>query len=167
MRPASAPNLAMGMRPGDKDTEQEDRDARRQHDAAERALCVKAVTDWNRLMERRYKPRWSPTLGVALAAGFYWLDLFGSRLPPGEAGRSAEARSTSADDPVRADPEAQLHGLPTIAAIRTTGKALTPQVGEPVCAGRSAEAENLREAPLTDRARRQRQRSTPNDRGVV
>jgi hypothetical protein len=66
----------MGMRPGDKDLEQEQRAAKRQHDGAERSLCVKAVTEWNRLMERRYKPPWSPMIGVALAAGFYWLDIW-------------------------------------------------------------------------------------------
>jgi hypothetical protein len=66
----------MGYRPTDKDLENEDRAARRQYDAAERALCVAAITEWNRLMERRHKPDWSPTIGVALAAQFYFLDVF-------------------------------------------------------------------------------------------
>ena len=66
----------MGMRPGDKDLEQEDRAARRQHEAAEHKLCVAAVTEWNRLMERRHKPGWSPMIGVALAAKFYFLDVW-------------------------------------------------------------------------------------------
>jgi hypothetical protein len=64
------------MRPGDKDLEQEQRYAARTHDAAHRALCVEAVTEWNRLMERRYKPRWSPMIGVAIAARFYFLDVY-------------------------------------------------------------------------------------------
>jgi len=65
----------MGMRPADKNLEQEQRAAARTHDAAHRTLCVEAVTQWNRLMERRHKPRWSPMIGVALAAEFYWLDV--------------------------------------------------------------------------------------------
>ena len=48
--------------------EQEQRDAARKHDAAHKALCIAAVTEWNRLMERRHKPGWSPMIGVALAA---------------------------------------------------------------------------------------------------
>jgi hypothetical protein len=66
----------MGMRPGDKDVEQEQRDAARKHDAAHCALCVEAVTEWNRLMERRRKPGWSPIIGVAIAANFFWLDVW-------------------------------------------------------------------------------------------
>ena len=66
----------MGMRPGDKDLEQEERAARRQHDAAYEALCVSAVTEWNRLMERRHKPGWSPMIGVALAAKYCFLDVW-------------------------------------------------------------------------------------------
>ena len=54
----------MGMRPSDKDEEREQREARRQHDAAQKALCVEAVQEWNRLMEAG----WSPTIGVALVA---------------------------------------------------------------------------------------------------
>jgi len=66
----------MGMRPGDKDLEQEQRAAARTHDAAHQALCIAAVTEWNRLMERRHKPAWSPMIGVALAAQFYFLDIW-------------------------------------------------------------------------------------------
>ena len=66
----------MGMRPGDKDLEQEQRAAARTHDAATHKLCVEAVTEWNRLMERRYKPRWSPMIGVAIAAQFHFLDVY-------------------------------------------------------------------------------------------
>jgi hypothetical protein len=66
----------MGMRPGDKDLEQEHREAERQRNSANHALCVEAVTEWNRLMDRRRKPGWSPTIGVALAARFFWLDVF-------------------------------------------------------------------------------------------
>ena len=66
----------MGMRPGDKDLEQEQRDAARQHETAHRALCVEAITEWNRLMGRRHKPGWSPMIGVALAAKFHFLDVW-------------------------------------------------------------------------------------------
>ena len=65
----------MGMRPGDKYLEQEQRAAARTQEEVQRALCVEAVTEWNRLMERRHKPRWSPMIGVAVAARFYFLDL--------------------------------------------------------------------------------------------
>ena len=66
----------MGMRPTDKDADREDRAGRRRGDAAQRALCVEAVTEWNRLMERRHRPGWSPAIGVAIAARFYWLDVW-------------------------------------------------------------------------------------------
>ena len=66
----------MGMRPSDKDEEREQREARSQHDAAQKKLCVKAVKEWNRLMERRLKPGWSPTIRVALVAEYQWLDLW-------------------------------------------------------------------------------------------
>jgi hypothetical protein len=66
----------MGYRPSDKEIDSEHRAARRRHDEAHRALCVEAVTEWNRLMERRHKPPWSPALGVAIAAGFYFLDVW-------------------------------------------------------------------------------------------
>lgn len=66
----------MGMRPGDKDIRQEDREAQRLNRTAHDALCVQAVTEWNRLMERRHKPGWSPALGVAIAARFYFLDVW-------------------------------------------------------------------------------------------
>ena len=110
----------MGMRPGDKDIEQEDRAARRQHDAAQEALCVSAVTEWNRLMERRHKPGWSPMIGVALAAKFYFLDVWCPGCRQLQAGRPAQARATPADNALRPDPEAELHRLPALAAIRAT-----------------------------------------------
>ena len=43
-----------------------------------RAPAVEAVTRWNALMARsatRHKPDWSPMVGVALAAKFYFLDV--------------------------------------------------------------------------------------------
>ena len=64
------------MRPGDKDLEQEERAAARTHNAAQEALCVTAVKEWNRLMERRHKPSWSPMVGVALAANYCFLDVW-------------------------------------------------------------------------------------------
>jgi len=48
------------------------------HETAHLALAVKAVTKWNALMERsasRHKPGWSPMVGVAVAAKFYFLDV--------------------------------------------------------------------------------------------
>ena len=63
------------MRPGDKDIEQEEREAERRHQTVNQALCVEVITEWNRLMERRHKPGWSPTIGVTLAAKFFWLDV--------------------------------------------------------------------------------------------
>jgi len=71
----------MGMRPGDKDLAQEERAAARTHDAAHQALCIAAVTEWNRLMERRHKPGWLPMIGVDLAAKYYFLRRVVSRLP--------------------------------------------------------------------------------------
>jgi hypothetical protein len=81
----------MGVRPGDKDIEQDERAARHQHDAAQAALCATAVKEWNRLMERT--------------------------------GRSAQTAAAPADHALRLDPEAELHRLPTLAAIRATGAA--------------------------------------------
>ena len=62
------------MRPGDNDIEQEDREGERRHQTANHALCVEVINEWNKLSERRHKPRWSPTIGVAIAAKFYFLD---------------------------------------------------------------------------------------------
>ena len=69
----------MGMRPSDSDIDREIHEAKRYADTAQRALCVEAVTRWNKLMERsasRHKPGWSPMVGVAIAAGFPFLDAF-------------------------------------------------------------------------------------------
>jgi len=69
----------MGMRPGDKDIEQEIREGEKLHETAHRALCVEAVTKWNAAMERganRHKPGWSPMISVAIAARFYVLDVW-------------------------------------------------------------------------------------------
>jgi hypothetical protein len=69
----------MGMRPSDNDIDHEIRDAEKYADTAHRALCGEAVTKWNKLMERsaaRHKPDWSPMVGVAIAARFYFLDVF-------------------------------------------------------------------------------------------
>jgi hypothetical protein len=68
----------MGMRPSDKDIEREVREGERFHETAHRALAVEAVTKWNGLMERgaaRHRPNWSPMIGVAIAAEFYFLDV--------------------------------------------------------------------------------------------
>jgi hypothetical protein len=61
--------------PRRKGIEQEDREAERRHQTANHALCIDVITEWNRLRERRHKPRWSPTIDVALAAKFFWLDV--------------------------------------------------------------------------------------------
>ena len=69
----------MGMRPSDNDIDREIRDAEAYADAASGALAVNAVTKWNKAMERgaaRHKPGWSPMVGVAIAARFYFLDAF-------------------------------------------------------------------------------------------
>ena len=69
----------MGMRPSDNDIDNENREGERYADAANRALAEHAVTTWNALMERsakRHKPEWSPMVGVAIAARFYFLDAF-------------------------------------------------------------------------------------------
>ena len=67
----------MGMRPSDNDIDRENREAQTYAEAANRALAVEAVTRWNKLMERsavaRHQPDWSPMVGVALAAQFYFL----------------------------------------------------------------------------------------------
>ena len=68
----------MGMRPSDNDIEREIREAEAQAEAAARKLAEQAVTRWNKLMERsatRHRPDWSPRIGVALAAKFYFLDV--------------------------------------------------------------------------------------------
>ena len=68
----------MGMRPSDDDIDREIREAETYGEAASRALAEHAVTSWNKLMERsatRHKPDWSPMVGVALAARFYFLDV--------------------------------------------------------------------------------------------
>ena len=68
----------MGMRPGDNDIDRENREGETCAEAAQRALAVEAVTRWNKLMERsaaRHKPDWSPMIGVAIAARFYFLDV--------------------------------------------------------------------------------------------
>jgi hypothetical protein len=68
----------MGMRP-DNDIDHEIRDAEKYADPAQRALAKHAVTKWNALMERsaaRHKPDWSPMVSVAIAAHFYFLDVF-------------------------------------------------------------------------------------------
>jgi len=69
----------MGMRPSDNDIDRETREAETYHETAHHALAVEAVTTWSKLMERsaaRHKPGWSPMVGVAVAAKFYFLDVF-------------------------------------------------------------------------------------------
>jgi len=69
----------MGMRPSDNNIDREIGEAEKYADAANQALALEAVTRWNKLMERsaaRHKPNWSPMVGVAIAAQFYFLDVF-------------------------------------------------------------------------------------------
>ena len=69
----------MGMRPSDNDIDRETREGEMYHETAHRALALEAVTRWNKLMERsaaRHKPGWSPMVGVAVAAKFYFLDVY-------------------------------------------------------------------------------------------
>src|SRR5215208_432363 len=75
----SGAELVMGWRPSDKNINDEIREAEKHHATALRALAVEAVTKWNKLMERsaaRHRPGWSPMIGVAIAARFYFLDVF-------------------------------------------------------------------------------------------
>ena len=68
----------MGMRPSDNEIDREISEAEKYADAANHALALEAVTRWNKLMERsasRHKPVWSPMVGVAVAAKFYFLDV--------------------------------------------------------------------------------------------
>ena len=69
----------MGWRPSDNDIDREISEAEKYADAANQALALEAVTRWNKLMERsavRHKPSWSPMVGVAVAAKFYFLDVY-------------------------------------------------------------------------------------------
>lgn len=64
----------MGMRPTDREVESRAReDAARMHDA-NRSMYVAAVKRWNEQMGQRHKPRYSPAVGVAIEAGFPFLD---------------------------------------------------------------------------------------------
>lgn len=66
----------MGMRPSDK-TMSTSREVEKHHETAHRALALHAVTKWNDLMERnepRHKPFWSPMVGAAIPARFYFLN---------------------------------------------------------------------------------------------
>jgi len=56
--------------------DREQREPEKYHEAAHRALAVEAITRWNALMQRSPKPRYSPQLGVAITAGFYFLDVW-------------------------------------------------------------------------------------------
>jgi hypothetical protein len=73
----SAPTLSdMGMRPTDREVENRAReDAKRMRDA-NRSLYVVAVKRWNEEMGQRHKPRYSPAVGVAIDAGFPFLEAF-------------------------------------------------------------------------------------------
>jgi len=69
----------MGWRPSDNDIDREISEAEKYADAANQARALEAVSRWNKLMERsaaRHKPGWSPMVGVAVAAQFYFLDVF-------------------------------------------------------------------------------------------
>ena len=68
----------MGWRLSDNDIDREISEAEKYADAAQ-ARALEAVSRWNKLMERsaaRHKPGWSPMVGVAVAAQFYFLDVF-------------------------------------------------------------------------------------------
>ena len=67
------------MRLSDNDIDREISEAEKYADAANHALALEAVTRWNKLMERsaaRHKPGWSPMVGVAVAAKFFFLDVY-------------------------------------------------------------------------------------------
>lgn len=66
----------MGMRPTDGEIESRAReDAARMHDA-NRSLYLATVKRWNEEMGQRHKPRYSPAVGVAVEAGFPFLEAY-------------------------------------------------------------------------------------------
>jgi hypothetical protein len=137
----------MGMRPSDNDIDRETRDAETYADAAQRALALEAVTKWNALMERsaaRHKPGWSPMVSVAVAARYYFLDVF----CPG-------CRQLKQVDLRKLDRHARttLHGLiPMLScrncqpapAFRAPGAPLAARMDDAVFASMDAEARHLR-----------------------
>jgi hypothetical protein len=65
----------MSSRPTDKDVGRLEREVETYAAQAHRALCVDAITRWNAEMRKGYRPRYSPMIGVAIEARFYFLDL--------------------------------------------------------------------------------------------
>lgn len=65
----------MSSRPTDKDVGRLERAVETHEAETHRALCVSAVTRWNAEMRKGRRPRYSPMLGVALDARFYFLDV--------------------------------------------------------------------------------------------
>jgi hypothetical protein len=66
-------------KPSDNDIDREIGEAEKYAQAVNRALALEAVTRWNKLMEHspaRHKPGWSPMVGVAVAARYYFLDVY-------------------------------------------------------------------------------------------
>ena len=66
----------MSSRPTDKDVGRLEREVETHEAETHRALCVSAVTRWNSEMRKGCRPRYSPMIGVALDARFYFLDLY-------------------------------------------------------------------------------------------
>jgi hypothetical protein len=66
----------MSSRPTDKDVGRLEREVETHEAETQRALCASAVTRWNSEMRKRRRPRYSPMIGVALDARFYFLDVY-------------------------------------------------------------------------------------------
>jgi hypothetical protein len=66
----------MSNRPTDKDLENAAHQTEKHHDAAHRALAVEAVNRWNGFMRSVGGAGYSPQVGVAIAARFYFLDVY-------------------------------------------------------------------------------------------
>lgn len=66
----------MSSRPTDKDVGRLEREVETHAAQAHRALCIDAITRWNSEMREGRRPRYSPMIGVALDARFYFLDLY-------------------------------------------------------------------------------------------
>ena len=141
------------MRPSDKDIDREIREGKKAAEAADRALAVRAVTEWNTLMQRGAPP-------ARLVADRRRRDrrpvLFSRRLLPwlqaAEAGRSTQAQAARSHYAARPYSLVELPELPAASAVREAGTALAVRVAEREEAAGHAKARFL---------------SPPNNRSVI
>jgi hypothetical protein len=144
----------MGVRPSDKDIERESRQVEKAHEESYRALAVHAVTRWNGLMERsasRRKPDWSPMVGVAIVARFYFLDAY---CPGCRQLKQIDLRKLDRHE------RTTLYGLIPLLSCQNcqpnppfgpAREALAAQMGEPDRAGLHAKARHL-SGPVADQS---------------